>query len=59
VLDQTEVDKLLVDIESAESDIVNRDQKLKEVYENLESNLHLLGATVVEDRLQDDVPSTI
>ena len=27
--------------------------------EELQSNLHLLGATAIEDRLQDDVPETI
>jgi phospholipid-translocating ATPase len=36
-----------------------RDEKLRTVYEEIESNLTLLGATAVEDKLQDGVPRTI
>lgn len=32
---------------------------LQEVYDRLETNLQLLGATVVEDKLQDKVPETL
>ena len=37
----------------------NRDEKLDELYEEIEQNLHLLGATAIEDKLQDGVPETI
>ncbi|KAI6660095.1 phospholipid-transporting ATPase IM isoform X1-like [Oopsacas minuta] len=37
----------------------NRDDKLSEVYELIEQNLVLLGATAIEDKLQDGVPETI
>uniref|UniRef100_A0A3P8TP55 Phospholipid-transporting ATPase n=1 Tax=Amphiprion percula TaxID=161767 RepID=A0A3P8TP55_AMPPE len=37
----------------------DRAQKLEEVYELLEKNLMLLGATAIEDRLQAGVPETI
>lgn len=37
----------------------NRDEKLDAVYEEIEQNLHLLGATAIEDKLQDGVPETI
>lgn len=30
-----------------------------QVYEDIEQNLILLGATAIEDKLQDDVPDTI
>ncbi|KAL4631215.1 putative phospholipid-transporting ATPase VB isoform X2 [Arapaima gigas] len=43
----------------AESAIDNRDELLMETAVHLETNLTLLGATGIEDRLQDDVPGTI
>ncbi|XP_058019350.1 phospholipid-transporting ATPase IK [Ahaetulla prasina] len=36
-----------------------RAQELDKVYEELEQNLKLLGATAIEDKLQDGVPETI
>eukprot|EP00731_Ephydatia_muelleri_P016058 Em0009g482a len=37
----------------------DRDQALDAVYEKIEKNLVLLGATAIEDKLQDGVPETI
>ncbi|KAM9330586.1 phospholipid-transporting ATPase IK [Gastrophryne carolinensis] len=37
----------------------NRAENLDSVYEELECNLQLLGATAIEDKLQDHVPETI
>jgi magnesium-transporting ATPase (P-type) len=37
----------------AEDSIHNRDQKLLQVYSELEMGIVLLGATALEDRLQD------
>ncbi|XP_072107847.1 phospholipid-transporting ATPase IC isoform X2 [Mobula birostris] len=37
----------------------NRDETLDRVYEEIEKDLLLLGATAIEDRLQDGVPETI
>ncbi|CAK55960.1 unnamed protein product (macronuclear) [Paramecium tetraurelia] len=37
----------------------NREQEREELANNLEKDLYLLGATAVEDKLQDDVPETI
>ncbi|XP_063771913.1 phospholipid-transporting ATPase IK isoform X2 [Pseudophryne corroboree] len=37
----------------------NRAQCLEMVYDEMESNLMLLGATAIEDKLQDGVPETI
>ncbi|XP_066966200.1 phospholipid-transporting ATPase ID isoform X10 [Macrobrachium rosenbergii] len=36
-----------------------REEKLDEIYEEIEKNLILLGATAIEDKLQDGVPQTI
>uniref|UniRef100_A0A8C4S2X9 Phospholipid-transporting ATPase n=1 Tax=Erpetoichthys calabaricus TaxID=27687 RepID=A0A8C4S2X9_ERPCA len=37
----------------------NREEKLDELYEEIETNMKLLGATAIEDKLQDGVPQTI
>uniref|UniRef100_A0A6I8RAI8 Phospholipid-transporting ATPase n=1 Tax=Xenopus tropicalis TaxID=8364 RepID=A0A6I8RAI8_XENTR len=37
----------------------NRDEALDRVYEAIETDLKLLGATAIEDKLQDDVSGTI
>ena len=37
----------------------NRDEKLSEVYELIEQDLSLLGASAIEDKLQEGVPETI
>ncbi|XP_037401674.1 phospholipid-transporting ATPase IC [Pygocentrus nattereri] len=37
----------------------NREQALDSVYELIETNLMLIGATAIEDKLQDGVPETI
>ncbi|XP_074848797.1 phospholipid-transporting ATPase IA isoform X5 [Carettochelys insculpta] len=39
--------------------VQNRALKLEESYELIEKNLQLLGATAIEDKLQDKVPETI
>jgi phospholipid-translocating ATPase len=37
----------------------HRDEKVSEMYEQIETNLTLLGATAIEDKLQDGVPQCI
>ena len=39
--------------------LVDRDDRLDEVYEEIEENMLLMGATAIEDKLQDGVPDTI
>ncbi|XP_048219503.1 phospholipid-transporting ATPase IC [Perognathus longimembris pacificus] len=39
--------------------VANRDEALDKVYEEIEKDLILLGATAIEDKLQDGVPETI
>ena len=36
-----------------------RDEKLAALYEEIEQNMTLIGATAIEDKLQDGVPETI
>ncbi|XP_010970522.2 phospholipid-transporting ATPase VB isoform X2 [Camelus bactrianus] len=43
----------------AEASLTNRDELLMETAERLENQLTLLGATGIEDRLQEGVPDTI
>ncbi|XP_077984913.1 putative phospholipid-transporting ATPase IA [Glandiceps talaboti] len=43
----------------ASTSLQNRDTKLDEAAELIEKNLHLLGATAIEDKLQWGVPETI
>nr|CAD7447484.1 unnamed protein product [Timema bartmani] len=37
----------------------NRDEKLDAIYEEIETDMMLLGATAIEDKLQDGVPQAI
>ena len=43
----------------AEADLENREELLEKIYCDFESDFTLLGATAVEDKLQDEVPETI
>uniref|UniRef100_A0A8C2PZV8 Phospholipid-transporting ATPase n=1 Tax=Cyprinus carpio TaxID=7962 RepID=A0A8C2PZV8_CYPCA len=43
----------------ASTSLQNRALKMEESYELIEKNLQLLGATAIEDKLQDKVPETI
>ncbi|XP_034457388.1 phospholipid-transporting ATPase IC [Hippoglossus hippoglossus] len=43
----------------AQVSMSDRDAALDHVYEEIESNLMLIGATAIEDKLQDGVPETI
>ncbi|KAK7116641.1 hypothetical protein V1264_002281 [Littorina saxatilis] len=44
---------------AASTTIENRDDRLDEVYEEIETDLELVGASAIEDKLQDGVPETI
>uniref|UniRef100_A0A6Q2Y6E1 Phospholipid-transporting ATPase n=1 Tax=Esox lucius TaxID=8010 RepID=A0A6Q2Y6E1_ESOLU len=45
--------------QQAATSITNRALNLAETYELIERNLQLLGATAIEDKLQDEVPETV
>lgn len=36
-----------------------RDEKLDSLYDEIETNMELIGVTAIEDKLQDGVPQTI
>ncbi|ELU14116.1 hypothetical protein CAPTEDRAFT_203466 [Capitella teleta] len=46
-------------LHAARKSLENREGKLQTVYDQVERKMTLLGATAVEDRLQDGVPETI
>lgn len=52
-------EKWKIDFEKASTAMDLREEKLEEVAEQIEKNLYLLGATAIEDKLQDGVPKTI
>lgn len=39
--------------------IHDRDERLEAIYEEIERDMVLIGATAIEDKLQDGVPQTI
>lgn len=59
VFDDDEFESIMAEIEEAESDILNSDKLLQDIFDRYETDLTLLGSTAVEDRLQDDVPDTL
>lgn len=62
VVTEDEKDKFLGDLAEAEKDmgnLIRREENINAIYDKFERNVILLGATAVEDRLQDDVPQTI
>jgi magnesium-transporting ATPase (P-type) len=59
IVDQAELKQLMQDIAKAEKNLETREEALKDIFDKFERDLVLLGATAVEDRLQDNVPETI
>ncbi|KAH0830747.1 hypothetical protein J3R83DRAFT_2226 [Lanmaoa asiatica] len=43
----------------ASTALQDREQKVEDIFDEMERDLRLLGATAIEDRLQDGVPETI
>lgn len=43
----------------ASTSLVNREEKLSAIYEEIEMDMKLIGATAIEDKLQDGVSSCI
>lgn len=58
-LSSSEYDDWNTKFVNAMNDIHNREKLIAECGEAIEQNLNLLGATAIEDRLQDKVPETI
>uniref|UniRef100_A0A8C6VZ73 Phospholipid-transporting ATPase n=1 Tax=Nothobranchius furzeri TaxID=105023 RepID=A0A8C6VZ73_NOTFU len=58
-LEEAAYQEWLKEYSRVSTELKDRAQKLEEIYEVLEKNLLLLGATAIEDRLQAGVPDTI
>ncbi|XP_061590380.1 phospholipid-transporting ATPase ID-like isoform X1 [Cololabis saira] len=58
-LEDSYMDKWTQHYHDASTAIDGREERLDELYEEIEKDLILLGATAVEDKLQDGVPQTI
>ena len=59
ILRQDEYSEFEKKLEQAQMDTDNKKEKVDAAYAMVENNITLLGATIVEDKLQDKVPETI
>ena len=59
ILSQEELDSFLNEVKVASTSLDNKEELLTIAYEKIEKNLYIIGATIVEDKLQDNVPETI
>ncbi|NWR54676.1 AT11C ATPase, partial [Bucorvus abyssinicus] len=58
-LTQKEYDKIDRQISEAKMALQDREEKMAKVFEETEADMHLIGATAVEDRLQEQSAETI
>lgn len=58
-LTDSEFEEWKIDYDAASTSLTERSSRLRQVASYLESNLNLLGATAIEDKLQEGVPETI
>lgn len=59
VINEHEFKQYEAKLAEATADILNREAKLAKAFDAIESGLHILGVTAVEDKLQDDVENTL
>ena len=59
ILSQAEFDSFMDEVKVASTSLDNKDELLTAAFEKVEKNLYIIGATIVEDKLQDNVPETI
>ncbi len=59
VLTEDECDDWLTKFNGAATAIENREAKLTAVAKEIETKIHIVGSTAIEDKLQDGVPETI
>ncbi|XP_076370308.1 phospholipid-transporting ATPase IF-like isoform X1 [Tachypleus tridentatus] len=58
-LSEAEFQNVDIKIKTARAEMVDREQKVLRVFDEIEQNMTLLGATAVEDRLQEGVYDTL
>jgi len=59
ILSEDDTEQWLKDFKEASTSVEDRDTKLTDVAYEIEKDLHIVGATAIEDKLQDGVPETI
>ena len=59
ILSGEEAEDFLSELVQAEMDTIHKKEKLEQIYATVGNNLILLGATIVEDKLQENVPEVI
>ncbi|KAM4695931.1 phospholipid-transporting ATPase IG [Rhinophrynus dorsalis] len=58
-LNQEDYDNINKQLDEAKIALQDREEKLARVFDDIEADMHLLGATAVEDRLQEQAAETI
>uniref|UniRef100_A0A8C5QD03 Phospholipid-transporting ATPase n=1 Tax=Leptobrachium leishanense TaxID=445787 RepID=A0A8C5QD03_9ANUR len=58
-LSQDDYDKINKKLMDADKDLEDREDRRAKAYDDIETDMHLLGATAVEDRLQEQAAETI
>ena len=59
ILSQEEYDLFDKNLKEAQLSLEDKERKVNIVYDSIERDLYLIGTTIVEDKLQDQVPETI
>ena len=59
IFKEEEWEDFAAELEQAEMDTLHKKEKLEEIHHRIESGLTLIGSTIVEDKLQDNVPEVI
>ena len=59
IISQSEYDIFSKNLKEANMSLENKEKKVEEIFDKIEQNIYLLGCTIVEDKLQDEVPETI
>ena len=56
---EDEYNKWNLELKNSEMNLAKKAKLIDKLYDEMEQNLILIGATIVEDKLQDEVPETI
>ena len=59
VLSEIEYEAFAKEVKEASTSLEDKEELLEQAYDKVENNLYIIGATIVEDKLQDNVPETI
>ena len=59
ILSQAEFNNFIKEVKIASTSLENKEELLTNIYDKIETNLYIIGATIVEDKLQENVPETI